>query len=80
VVNWHISFNNTVDNISMEKSIYCVHECKKTQSLLAKVSQPTGSHLISRQQCEPNGTLVVNSFLFKNFKYRRHQILLPFQF
>lgn len=55
----------------MEKSIYCMHECKKTQSLLAKVSQPTGSHLRSRNQCEPNGTLVVNSFLFKNFKYRK---------
>lgn len=34
----------------MEKSIYCMHECKKIQSVLAKVSQPTGPHPISRNQ------------------------------
>lgn len=63
----------------MEKSIYCMYECKKIQSLLAKVSQPTGPQLIGRNQLEPNGTVVVNSILFKNAKYRRHHILLPFQ-
>lgn len=79
MVHWKISFNNIVDNISMEKSIYCMHECKKIRSLLAKVSQSTGPLLISRNHWEPNGTLVVNSILFKNVKYRRHHILFPFQ-
>jgi hypothetical protein len=80
MVHWYISFNNIVDNIiSREKSIYCMHECKKIQSPLAKVSQPTGPQLMSRNQLEPNGTVVVNGILFKNAKYRRHHILLPFQ-